>query len=49
MRGEKRYYGKADTLVQIAVYVFLINALCKYFYRILLRKSCRYLQCYWLG
>jgi|GEM_PF-5946305 O-antigen ligase len=31
MRGEKRYYGKADTLVQIAVYVFLINALCKYF------------------
>ena len=31
MRGKKRYYGKADTLVQIAVYVFLINALCKYF------------------
>ena len=31
MRGEKRYYGKADTLVQIAVYVFIINALCKYF------------------
>ena len=21
MRGEKRYYGKADTLIQIAVYV----------------------------
>jgi len=31
MRGEKRYYGYADTLVQVAVYIFLINALCKYF------------------
>ena len=31
MRGEKRYYGYVDTLVQIAVYIFLINALCKYF------------------
>lgn len=31
MRGEKRYCGYADTLVQVAVYIFLINALCKYF------------------
>ena len=31
MRGEKRYYGYVDTLVQVAVYIFLINALCKYF------------------
>lgn len=31
MRGEKRYYGYADTLVQVAIYIFLINALCKYF------------------
>lgn len=31
MRGEKRYYGYADTLVQVAVYIFLINALCKFF------------------
>ena len=31
MGGERKYIGRSDTMVQIAVYVFLINSLCKYF------------------